>query len=893
MFNFNFNVLENEECIKEYFRQNGLVFSWHTIWNKIYSMDIWKNAREHYNKITNRLIMTEDFAFSTVLFYYAKKITKVENDAIFYCQHDSSSTSIQDLKYSKCLNNIKDLLTSFNFVEEFLKDVKIYDKYKDNFYNWKHLYSLQHRYQINEAKKIGKSEKKELLEKLDLFCDNKDEIDNHGFFSLIETKWDEELEMVKRLILDETIKCVSFDVFDTLIVRPLYKPSDLFIFLDDKFRKENNSDTGINFSKIRVIAEQITRDNQFKTDSEIQEITLDDIYDTIHKLYDIPKKILNVLKEEEINLEFRFCKKRSTAYELYTLARDAGKKVICTSDMYLSKTIIEKILKNNGYEDIECLFLSSDLKKTKWSGDLYRFVVDKFGYDYSEILHIGDNRESDYLKPLSLGMNAIHFVKPIEVMEDVTRTNNLSKMLNTSLPFWFDNKESLQFLGIRTMMAMVANNYFDNPYRSFNKDTDFNADPYLIGYYALGMYTYGSTKWLIDNVKGKYEKIAFMARDGYLTMSAYKIISKLYKDVPKTDYFYVSRKSLIPVIINSKLDFYKLSEIIEIHRHSPKSILKYIISLLSLDEDKYKALCKNEGIAYSKKFKSVENFNKCMKIIVDNFFDEEKFLDKKKNLVNYLKDILSDKTAVFDVGYSGRPEFYLSKLLGYPIDTFFLNINREDAIEYADMANYKLNTFFPAKPTATGNAYELLISKLAPSCIGYEYSTNNVVPIFEEYKEEYQINYVIEIIQSAALEFVSDIVDTFGSDINRLYFQNYYVSLPILAYFNASRRLDKLPLFAVSFEDDIRTGESRRMIDDMQEDLNRKNQALLPGLVSGYIGDGDIGPIKVGELYYNPYVNLNKKGKLRRLLYYVLYDRATLKRRFSDMKSKFGKKRDN
>ena len=36
-------------------------------------MEIWEKALKHYKNITTHLLMTEDFAFSTVLFYYAKK----------------------------------------------------------------------------------------------------------------------------------------------------------------------------------------------------------------------------------------------------------------------------------------------------------------------------------------------------------------------------------------------------------------------------------------------------------------------------------------------------------------------------------------------------------------------------------------------------------------------------------------------------------------------------------------------------------------------------------------------------------------------------------------------------------------------------------------------------
>ena len=91
-----FKELTGKDCLNEYFKQKGLVYSWHTVWNKVYNMKLWQKARKHYDKVTKRLIMTEDFAFSTVLFYYTKKITKVENDAIFYCQQALQCTTDAD-----------------------------------------------------------------------------------------------------------------------------------------------------------------------------------------------------------------------------------------------------------------------------------------------------------------------------------------------------------------------------------------------------------------------------------------------------------------------------------------------------------------------------------------------------------------------------------------------------------------------------------------------------------------------------------------------------------------------------------------------------------------------------------------------------------------------------
>lgn len=888
LFDMNFKELTGSQCLDEYFRQEGLNFSWHTVWNKIYSMNIWKKAEEHYKKMEKRLIMTEDFSFSTVLFYYANKITKVPNDNIFYCQHEVTSTSIKDINYNKVENNINDLITSFTFVENFLKEVKVYDKYKNQFLKWKHLYSMQHREYIKNAKKLTDDERKKINILMNKFDDNTEKVENANLFSSIETEWNDELEKIKEKIVKSEAKYVSFDIFDTLIVRPFLEPTDLFKLLDKEYRKINENKTGVSFSKIRVISERIARSEQFKKDPKIQEVTLDDIYETIHKLYEIDEKILYILKEKEKEYEERFCKCRNTAYELYQLAIDIGKKVICTSDMYLPKETIWNILKKNGYNEIYKLYLSSTIKKTKSTGDLYKYVIKDLQIEPDEIIHIGDNRESDYKKAKSIGITAIHLPKTTDVMKNREYTNFLSQMLTSSLPFWQDNRVGLEFLGIRTMLAVVANKYFDNPYRAFNKESDFNADPYLIGYYALGMYLFGVSKWIIDNTQGINDNISFMARDGYLVMEAYKIMKKLYKNMPEEKYMYVSRKALIPIMITNKLDFYKLSEILDIKKHTPKGILKYISSIIKVDESQLQYLCSNSEIEFEKKFKNPEQFNKYIKILVDNFYNEQEHIKNREKLKQYFNSILGEKPAVFDVGYSGRPEFYLSELCDKKIDTYFLNINKDEALEYAQIGNFNLKTFFPAKPTATGNAYELLFSKLAPSCIAYKVDEEKVEPIFEEYENIYQVEYIVQTIQKAAIEFVKDMVEIFEDDIEILYYQDYYISLPIMAYFNSAKRIDKQPLSAIEFEDDIRIGKRRKMIDDMQEDLDAKNQLTLEIL----FGSKNINfeEYSTGNLNYNMVVNLNSRNKFIRLIYYILFDRKTLKRRIGEVTYRFRKK---
>ncbi len=868
--------LAGEDCLEQYFEQEGLSFDWHIIWNKIYKMEIWKKALKHYKNITTHLLMTEDFAFSTVLFYYARRLTKVSNDCVFYCKHETTSTSIKDLTFKKFNKNISDITTSFNFVENFLKEVNSYDKYKMKFNKWKCLYANQQKFYV-ESSGMNKEEKQKAMEMIKSFYPTDEKISNAEYFYTVTADWNDGLEKIKLAICDKNIKCVSFDIFDTLIKRPFFVPTDLFLLLNKYFREYTNGATGMDFSKIRIYCEQLARERI--ENEECQEITLDQIYDTIATEYGIEKNVLDKLKSKEMEYEVRFCTRRNTGYELYTLALAMGKKVIFTSDMYLSRETINKILEKNGYIDNEKLYLSSEIKLSKSKGDLFKYVLSDLKIESAQMLHIGDNYGPDVEIPRKLKINSMHLPKATDVAQNQEKVNLFSKMLMKNMPFWRDNAAAMNFVGIRTMLAIVANKYFDNPFIAFNKYSDFNADPYLIGYYILGMYTFGISKWLLDETEGQgYTNMVFMARDGYLPMEAYKIMKKFYKNVPEEKYLYVSRKALVPITIMSKLDFYKLPECINVTKHTPREILKYLKDCIKENCDIEEILKKN-NIEIDKKLKDIMSFNIFIKVVIDNLYDEQKHMNNLSKLKTYFDKFYENKSATFDVGYSARPELFLSNLCKKPIDTFFLNVNKDEAFRHSDMASFKLKTFFSGKPSATGFAYESMVSALAPSCIGYNINGNEVEPIFEKYDKTYQEEFIISIMQNAAIEFIQDITKIFGEEIKELYYEKYYVSLPVMAYINSAKEIDKSIFNAIYFEDDVRLNEPVKMTTEWNKELGYRNQRPMQELIYGGFSRNEG---YSGYLNYNRYPDLEHHSKPVRFIYYILYDRETFKRRMRE-----------
>lgn len=689
--------------------------------------------------------------------------------------------------------------------------------------------------------------------------------EKNNYYS-ISTIWNNELEKLKEKIIDEKTECVSFDVFDTLILRPFLEPTDELRLLNRKFNSYFPNGIGMNFNSMRMEAEGYARKLALKKDKKCQEITLDQIYDAINIIYDVDKKILNEMKKLEIQNELEFCYRRKTSYTLYSLAHYLKKKVIVISDMYLSKSFIKKMIEKCGYTNFDNIYVSSEYNKTKASGELYTFACKDMKIKPENVLHIGDNWTSDYYNSSFRGLQSAFLPRTINLFYDYP----ISDIYLKNLSIWEDTKGATYFIPLRCMLALVANYYFDNPFVSYNRDSLFNGDLKLIGYYAFGMSLYGFTKWFMDDVtRERYDRIQFMARDGYIPMQAYNIMSKLYDYTPKAEYFYASRKVLIPILFasNQEVDKYKLIGSINIFNHTPDQIIKYLGDSVINDRNKVNKILRDLKIKRNENFDSITTFNLFITQLKKKLYNKEydKTMQKIKKMY---KESFDGKTCTFDIGYSCRPEIIISKIVGHPIDAYFFNVNEQIAYENALNGNIKLKTFYDYKPVITGSIREMLISKTGPSCVKYDCSGEKVMPVFESYKLHIDEENFIRIMQDSALKFVSDMVEFFGNSLNDFEYYKSYTSFALDTFINSPTEIDKKVVEAINFEDDVGLGKMK-LSDILEEERKKTNQIGIDKLVN---------PEK--DTFY-----IEKYSKWKRFLFYLLFDKKTFKRRMTEIKN--------
>lgn len=205
----------------------------------------------------------------------------------------------------------------------------------------------------------------------------------------------------------------SFDMFDTLVSRAVKRPVDVFFLMalgkGVEYRFPFISILGFKF--LRVAAEKVAR--RLAHDSE--DVTIFQIYRVLGWFIKRPSKVLR----REIDFEFRLSTPINSNLAKLCELVSSGEKCCIVSDMYLPRSVLRKILSKHAGRLSVDIYVSSECKVAKWSGNLFWLVSERLGVPPENIFHLGDNLHSDVRAPSEIGINASHF-KALEYDEGRT-----------------------------------------------------------------------------------------------------------------------------------------------------------------------------------------------------------------------------------------------------------------------------------------------------------------------------------------------------------------------------------------------------------------------------------------------------------------------------------------
>lgn len=340
---------------------------------------------------------------------------------------------------------------------------------------------------------------------------------------------------------------ISFDIFDTLLIRKTLFPEDIWRIVEERAQKSGY--TIMEFASKRAVAQE---------ELGLSNPDIDAIYENLCKKYHIQAEQAEVYKELEIRTEHEMLTVRRDMAELFRICQESGKKVYLVSDMYLPENVIREILEENGITGYKGIYVSCDQKLLKLQGLFELFREQQGGGTF---LHIGDHTIYDGVCAALAGMDYCLVPAPLTMAK------------GTLLADAVDNAATVSE---RLLLGAIISKVMNSPFKEGWRENRIVIDTeYEYGYAFCAALIVKFVLWMTSVLsRGKYEKVLFASRDGYVLRRMYEMIcvSDSHSHLPDSVYFYTSRKAA--VMTNIKNEAY-INMIIDISGDMrPESIMR-------------------------------------------------------------------------------------------------------------------------------------------------------------------------------------------------------------------------------------------------------------------------------------------------------------------------------
>lgn len=313
----------------------------------------------------------------------------------------------------------------------------------------------------------------------------------------------------------EQYDAISFDLFDTLIMRQVLFSSDVFELVDDRLRQH-----GIvieDFPDRRMASEkELSRERAPK---------LTEIYSYMRRAYQLAEIEPEQMAVLEWEIDCGLVVPRKDVCRLLSNLMACGKKAYIVSDSYYNKEQIICIMKKCGITQYTDVFVSCEYETGKTQMLFQKYKEETIAGQY---LHIGDDAVADVECAKKNGIDACRLYSGIDLLQ-----------LAGYMGLW----DYMGSLSDRIRIGMFISRVFNSPFQFETGQRRIGVNTaYDIGYVFFAPMICDFVLWFQNQVE-KYQlnNILFCARDGYL-------IKQLYDELCNSGsslYFLTSRTAAI------------------------------------------------------------------------------------------------------------------------------------------------------------------------------------------------------------------------------------------------------------------------------------------------------------------------------------------------------------
>lgn len=522
--------------------------------------------------------------------------------------------------------------------------------------------------------------------------------------------------------LNDSIQLVSVDIFDTLLLRTVAKPIDIF---EQVWREAvqrgiaHIAMTPKEYVKLRVEMERRAR-----LHAKNREVTLKEIYAQYPAFI---AKDIGKLQKLELEIEKNNCYRNDTVWKWLSDMHDRGVKIVLVSDMYLTGDEIVELLKASGIDtDIfDRIIVSNEYGCNKQNGELFSVLFETYPTIPAEaMLHIGDNKSADYEQPIKRGMNAFHYNAVPDCMNSV-----------------FEYEKIRHNIPLPELLSLRKTDVWNSPYEGMEHTA------YELGNTVIGPVLSLYVTWVCKRLKQLgIKRIYPLMREGYLLGELLKKEAEHIQYPLEVHPIYISRKvTYIPSIkvVNQ--------EEIENMIGARNLTIRESVALMGLEEEAFSDMEEYLDIQYKQTHQISYEDGTLKDYVIRRFLEpcnvekiEAYIRRERKKLVQYLIQEMGDMldVATIDIGFFGRIQMWMEECLDLEKIphrmTHFLAVGVTGDKVYDGyhfegyFGTYGENTDLIPTIHRTTDVIEKLISVTEGSTIGYREAEGKIVPIQAE-----------------------------------------------------------------------------------------------------------------------------------------------------------------
>ncbi len=305
---------------------------------------------------------------------------------------------------------------------------------------------------------------------------------------------------------------VSFDVFDTLLMRCVVKPyhvKEIVALKMEEFLGEN-----FDFPALREKAEVEAR--QIKGG----EVTLDEIYKRFGVLAGLDAATCRKIRELEVSTELKLAVPRERIVDWFKTALARGKKVWLISDNCLQTPDMEQILKKCGVEGYEKLLISCETNLRKDTATIWDYLAKKNLNSPYKLTHLGENETGDIQLCGDRGFGEYHLMSALNLLSQIPFGRSLLEKL--------DYKMSL-YAGI--LLGVVLAKKFHDPFGICAEFSRESGRLILKNFREMGYWFYG-VPFLTIILRMIQNSSEEAEQDGYFLQTLYEFSAEMLNIEP-------------------------------------------------------------------------------------------------------------------------------------------------------------------------------------------------------------------------------------------------------------------------------------------------------------------------------------------------------------------------